>query len=147
MIRLPPRSTRTYTLLPYTTLFRSEVCAALVRLRQGDLHDLFGDTGDLDVHLERGDAHLGACNLEVHVAEVILVAKDVGDDGIVLALKDKAHGDARHRTLLRNARVHHRQRAPAHRRHGRGTVGLGDVLQHADRLGEIIRPELRDVGK
>src|SRR3546814_5592094 len=27
MIRRPPRSTRTYTLFPYTTLFRSEVLA------------------------------------------------------------------------------------------------------------------------
>src|SRR3546814_4338880 len=36
MIRRPPRSTRTDTLFPYTTLFRSEV------LRQHDLHqDLF----------------------------------------------------------------------------------------------------------
>src|SRR3546814_11675085 len=31
MIRRPPRSTRTYTLFPYTTLFRSAVAA-------GDLH-------------------------------------------------------------------------------------------------------------
>src|SRR3546814_3693595 len=27
MIRRPPRSTRTYTLFPYTTLFRSQACA------------------------------------------------------------------------------------------------------------------------
>src|SRR3546814_3914560 len=30
MIRRPPRSTRTDTLFPYTTLFRSEACAQLV---------------------------------------------------------------------------------------------------------------------
>src|SRR3546814_2327077 len=37
MIRRPPRSTRTDTLFPYTTLFRSNVCAAGVagRGRQG----------------------------------------------------------------------------------------------------------------
>src|SRR3546814_15027912 len=34
MIRLPPRSTRTDTLFPYTTLFRSGGCAALDRARQ-----------------------------------------------------------------------------------------------------------------
>src|SRR3546814_1822176 len=28
MIRRPPRSTRTYTLFPYTTLFRSHCCVA-----------------------------------------------------------------------------------------------------------------------
>src|SRR3546814_18857920 len=37
MIRLPPRSTRTYTLFPYTTLFRS-----------GTRHD-----ADVDAHLRR----------------------------------------------------------------------------------------------
>src|SRR3546814_1195962 len=33
MIRRPPRSTRTDTLFPYTTLFRSAACAALPRAR------------------------------------------------------------------------------------------------------------------
>src|SRR3546814_7570745 len=32
MIRRPPRSTRTDTLFPYTTLFRSEVAAAVIDL-------------------------------------------------------------------------------------------------------------------
>jgi hypothetical protein len=61
------------------------------------LHDLLGDRGDLDVHLQRGDATLGAGDLEVHVAEVILVAQDVGQDGEAVAFLDQAHGDARHR--------------------------------------------------
>ena len=34
---------------------------------------------DLDVHLQRGDAGGGAGDLEVHVAQVILVAEDVGE--------------------------------------------------------------------
>ncbi len=49
-----------------------------LRLIERDAHDLFGDAGDLDVHLQRGDAILGARHLEVHVAEMILVAEDVG---------------------------------------------------------------------
>src|SRR3546814_7699026 len=36
MIRPPPRSTRTDTLLPYTTLFRSEPLPAAPRGRRGD---------------------------------------------------------------------------------------------------------------
>src|SRR3546814_14477481 len=36
MIRRPPRSTRTYTLFPYTTLFRSGVFRELKRLEAGD---------------------------------------------------------------------------------------------------------------
>src|SRR3546814_3755918 len=31
MIRRPPRSTRTDTLFPYTTLFRSDCCAAVIQ--------------------------------------------------------------------------------------------------------------------
>src|SRR3546814_18308713 len=34
MRRLPPRSTRTYTLFPYTTLFRSRMWLAAARLHQ-----------------------------------------------------------------------------------------------------------------
>src|SRR3546814_20675103 len=59
MIRLPPRSTRTYTLFPYTTLFRSlEVIAepnairarcddAVLRRRRRDVDDrmLVGEVG------------------------------------------------------------------------------------------------------
>src|SRR3546814_20822047 len=42
MIRLPPRSTRTDTLFPYTTLFRSRLCPAknqekLLRIRKGQM--------------------------------------------------------------------------------------------------------------
>src|SRR3546814_9446024 len=35
MIRRPPRTTRTYTLFPYTTLFRSAVAARVDPLRAG----------------------------------------------------------------------------------------------------------------
>src|SRR3546814_20159001 len=37
MIRRPPRSTRTDTLFPYTTLFRSQACRTR-RQRRGGLH-------------------------------------------------------------------------------------------------------------
>ena len=74
-----------------------DVHAAVLRLVERDAHDLLGDAGDLDVHLQRGDALLGAGHLEVHVAEVVLVAEDVGEHGEALAFLDQAHGDAGHR--------------------------------------------------
>ena len=37
----------------------------------------------------------GAGDLEVHVAEVVLGALDVGEDDVVVALLDEAHRDAR----------------------------------------------------
>src|SRR3546814_16792768 len=49
MIRLPPRSTRTDTLFPYTTLFRSLVerflntCSTIVRRHRGQLASYIGD--------------------------------------------------------------------------------------------------------
>ena len=56
--------------------------------------DLERDARDLDVHLQGGDALLGAGDLEVHVAEVVLDAGDVGEDDVVVALLDQAHRDA-----------------------------------------------------
>src|SRR3546814_3570866 len=57
MIRRPPRSTRTYTLLPYTTLFRS-----LLRCRDvlEGLVDFLGWIGLLDVDAKHVDAGLVA---------------------------------------------------------------------------------------
>src|SRR3546814_16143258 len=60
MIRRPPRSTRTDTLFPYTTLFRSAL-DAVVGLRPDD-----GDVG----HVAVGDPHLGA--VEDPVAAILL---------------------------------------------------------------------------
>ena len=112
--------------------------AAVLGLGQRDLHDLFGDAGDLDVHLQRGDAAFGAGHLEVHVAEMILVAEDVGEDGVALVFQDQAHGDARRRPLQRHSGVHQRQRRTAHRRHRRRTIRLRDLGDQADRVGEFV---------
>ncbi len=87
-----------------------DVQAAFARLVERRLEDLARQALDLDVHLDGGDAVFGAADLEVHVAEVILVAEDVGEDGDALALLDEAHGDAGDRRLDRHARVHQRQR-------------------------------------
>ena len=73
------------------------------------------DALDLDVHLQRGDAAVGARDLEVHVAEVVLVAEDVGEHREAPAVLDEAHGDARDVALEGNARVHQREAAAAHR--------------------------------
>ena len=80
-------------------------CAAGPRApgRSACLEDLAGQPLDLDVHLDGGDALLGAADLEVHVAQVILVAEDVGQDGDAVAFLDQAHRDAGHRRLDRNA--------------------------------------------
>src|SRR3546814_5485053 len=51
MIRRPPRSTRTDTLFPYTTLFRSEVgCAAVQQDVRLASHDAGGRARDVEQH-------------------------------------------------------------------------------------------------
>ena len=111
---------------------------AAVRLFERLAHDLGGDAGHLDVHLQRGDARRRAGHLEVHVAVVIFGAGDVRQDGVLarLLVHDEAHGDAGHRRAQRHAGIHHRQRAAADRRHRRRPVRLEDVRHDANRVGE-----------
>ncbi len=90
---------------------------ALLGLAERDAHDLFIDAGDLDVHLQRGDALFRAGDLEIHVAEMILVAENVGEHGIALAFEDEAHGDAGGRPLHRHAGIHQSERGAADGRH------------------------------
>ena len=119
--------------------FAEDVLAAALCLAECDLHDLFGDTGDLDVHLQRGDAVGSTGNLEVHVAEVIFVTEDVGENREALAFQDQAHGDTGNRLCQRNAGIHQRQRGAADGCHRGRAVGLGDLGDDAQRVGELFR--------
>src|SRR5215210_4461452 len=110
----------------------------LLGLRERVAQDVEGHARDLDVHLEGGDAVLRAGDLEVHVAEVVLHPRDVGQDDVLVALLDEAHGDARDGVLERHAGVHQRQRGAAHGGHGGRPVRLEDVRDDADRVGELL---------
>jgi hypothetical protein len=90
---------------------------AFACLRQRNRHDLLGDALDLDVHLQRSDAAIGAGDLEIHVTEMILIAEDVGQHREARAVFDKAHGNAGDVRLGRYAGVHQRQARAAYRRH------------------------------
>ena len=81
---------------------------------------------------------LGAGDLEVHVAEVVLDAGDVGEDDVVLTLLDQPHRDPRDRAPERHARVHQRQARAADARHRRRAVRLEDVRDDADRVRELL---------
>ena len=77
-----------------------DVHAAFVGLLERARQDVAREAGDLDVHLDGGDAALGAADLEVHVAEVVFVAEDVGQDRDALAVRDETHRDAGHGLLM-----------------------------------------------
>src|SRR5437764_2278995 len=78
MIRRPPRS----TLFPYTTLFRSRlrhlaenVDAPVLGLAERGLHDLLGDPGDLDVHLQRSEEHTSELQSPMYLVCRLLLEK------------------------------------------------------------------------
>ena len=75
-------------------------------LRQRRGHDLARDAEDLDVHLQRSHAVGRAGDLEVHVAEMVLVAEDVGEHHEGLVFLDEAHRHTGDRGLGRHAGVH-----------------------------------------
>jgi hypothetical protein len=104
-----------------------DVHAGVLGLVQGLLHDLGRDARDLDVHLDGGHAVAGARDLEVHVAQMVFIAQDVGQDQVFVAFLDQAHGDAGDGGLDGHACVHEGQGAAADRGHGRGAVGFHDV--------------------
>src|SRR3546814_15642688 len=81
MIRRPPRSTRTDTLFPYTTLFRSKRHAAVVEVGGGD-RDV-AQAGNS----ENEEVLLRACvqeTAEVDLADVAAAGEVVGKDADLL---------------------------------------------------------------
>src|ERR1051326_1558059 len=112
--------------------------ARLPRLVERHLHDALVDRLDLEVHLQGGDALVGPRDLEVHVAEVVLVAEDVGEHGEAVAFLDEAHGDAGDVRLDGRPGIHEGEAAATHRSHRRGAVRLGNLGHHADRITELF---------
>src|SRR3546814_20738049 len=60
MIRLPPRSTRTDTLFPYTTLFRSPTRRSARRPPTAKEHSMLAEQSLKDAQLQESLAHLQA---------------------------------------------------------------------------------------
>jgi len=109
----------------------------VLRLVERLLHDLARDAVDLDVHLQRGDAVFRARHLEIHVAEMILVAEDVGKHLEAVAFLHEAHRDACDRRLDRHARIHEGKARAADRGHGARAVRFQDFRHHADDVREF----------
>ena len=77
--------------------FTQNMRAAALRLVKRDLHNLFRNAGDFNVHLQRGNAHFRASNFEIHVAQMVFIAQNVGQHRKTVALFDEPHGNAGHR--------------------------------------------------
>ena len=112
--------------------------AAFLGLLESLAQNLEREAGGLVVHLHGGDALGGTRHLEVHVAEEVLETLDVGENDGLAVLLDEAHGDTGNRALQGHATVHEGKAAAAGRRHGRGAVGLHDLGDDADGVGELF---------
>ena len=60
----------------------------------------------------------GTRDLEIHVAEMVLVAEDVGQHRETVAVLHQSHGNARDRCPNRHASVHQGEGRPAYAGHG-----------------------------
>ena len=116
-------------------------------LRQRARQHLRRDAVELGVELQRGDEVLGARDLEVHIAERVLGAEDVGQrDEATLGsaafdldvVGHQTHRDARDRRLQRHTGVQQRQRRRAHRAHRGRTVGAQRLRHLPDRVRELL---------
>src|SRR3546814_3793537 len=120
MIRRPPRSTRTDTLFPYTTLFRSAQEVA-------DAGDVGSPQDALVVDVRRAERDVVAHRAE----EQVVVLRDIADvaaqgGGIDLADVGAVEQDG---TLHRLVEAHH------HARHR--ALARADAAQHADALARL----------
>ena len=84
----------------------------LARLAERFADDLLADAGNLQIKLDPGHAVLSAGHLEIHVAEMVLIADDVGQQNPAVLLLYQADGDAGHRIRDRHARRHQPEVAP-----------------------------------
>ena len=120
--------------------FTEDVQTTLTGLLKCFLHDGRSDALNFDVHLQRGDTSFGTRYFEVHVAEVVFVAEDVGQNCVgTVVFENEAHCNASNRCFERNASVHHRQGATTDRSHGGRTVRFSDLGHNADGVWEVGR--------
>src|SRR3546814_17367990 len=83
MIRRPPRSTRTDTLFPYTTLFRSDGDIDVLLVETGK----FGGNADLRVGLAKLDMRPGKVTADTAEAGYAEAAEDIVDQAVHLAVQ------------------------------------------------------------
>ena len=118
--------------------------AGLLGDGEGFLDYLVLEAVVLQIHLDGGDALLGTGHFEVHFTVEVFDALDIYESGEVLAVLDKAAGDAGHRGLDRHTGVHKGQGSAADGTLGSGAVGGEHLGDYADGVGEVLH--IRDNG-
>ena len=82
--------------------------AALFCLLKSLLEDFVAEAVALDIHLRGGKTVYGTCRLEVHVAKVVFITKDIGKDSVLVlaGVLDEAHCDTANRALQGHTCIH-----------------------------------------
>ena len=106
-----------------------DVLTTSLCLHQCLLENLEAQTVALDIHLCSCQTVLGTCGLEVHIAQVVLVAEDVAQYCILVLSRIlyKTHGDAAHWLCHWHTGVHKSQCTGTYCCHRRRTVGLKNL--------------------
>ena len=115
-----------------------DVQAALLGLFECFSKNFIRQTVALDVHLSGSDTVLRTSHLEVHIAEVVFVAKDVRQNGVLCAVGNKTHSNAGNRLLHLHTGVEQRKCAGANSCHRRRTVRLQNVANDAAGVWELF---------
>ena len=89
-----------------------DVLTTSLCLHEGFLEDVERQTIALDIHLGGCQTVLGTGGLEVHIAQVVLVAEDIGENSILVLARvlDKTHSNTADGLLHRNTGIHECQR-------------------------------------
>src|SRR5262249_5074870 len=109
----------------------------VARLMQRLSQNFAGDSSRFVVHLDRGYSAGSARHLEVHVAEMVLIPKDVGKHCNPFTSLDQSHRDSRHRSLDWNAGIHQRKGPSANGRHRGAAIRFENLRNHSNRVRKI----------
>ena len=93
-------------------------------LHQGLLQNIERQTVTLDIHLGSSQTILRTSGLEVHIAQVVLIAEDIGEHGILVftGVLDETHGDSADGLLDGHTGIHQCEGTSADGSHRAGTV-------------------------
>src|SRR3546814_3771518 len=104
MTRRPPRSTRTDTLFPYTTLFRSHIVDARAERRRG-VADRFGERQIGIVRRHAGEIEVGAYEIAIVGGRILIADLEPPGSRDALAVKRRQRCIGTEAVLIRRCAV------------------------------------------
>ena len=127
--------------------FAENVHSAFLGLFQSFHKDFSCDTGDLHIHLNGGHTFSGTGHFEVHIAEGVFKALNIGKNGNIVVVFNETHRHTGNRRFNGHTGIHQRQCAGAYAAHGSGTVGSDGFGYETESVREgLVRRNHRNEG-